>query len=534
MSRRGKRRGAVTPPVAVDNSSGGDYMDAYLDGLKSGGFYFLNPQILNDAQKGINAFDGLSITYDDVAQMVMSPHRFEGQLRKLSYAFYHTVSIYRQLIDFRSALLDYSWEPILIRKDGLPITPEEFASDAFKRDYARVERFFARFDVKREFRKVLFNCLLYDTCYMSLREYGDHLYLQELPASYCMIDANSYLGYLFSFDLSYFTLPGSDITGYSPAVQAQYAEVVKVMGTAGAPYQPHLPDRSGSWVYWHPMTPDDGWVFKFNTAYAGSIPPTLDAFLDYTKIDKYKDLEDKKKALESYKLIMGTVPRLQNSRAGARADSFAISGTQLKELNQALASGLKVDFRAVPFEDLEAFEFNPGSSEDNLLQTELATIAKNSGLADAVQVGGSSVSALNLYKSVTAAQVAQAMYPQFSAFVEYHLNKVLKKYRVQVRFSGTLFDREDRMKQAQTQMERGLITPSVLSVFGYTPTQAANGIGLMHAAGFPAMLTPVQTASTMSGGEAENGRAALSDDDLSDAGEQTRDSGGNIEKGGSL
>lgn len=79
--------------------------------------------------------------------------------------------------------------------------------------------FFNCFDVKREFRKVLFNILLYDTYYTSVRTYDDHIYLQELPSKHCIIDSTSYLGYLFSFDLSYFTNSGVDINGYSPALR---------------------------------------------------------------------------------------------------------------------------------------------------------------------------------------------------------------------------------------------------------------------------------------------------------------------------
>lgn len=48
------------------------------------------------------------------------------------------------------------------------------------------------------------------------------------------------------------------------------------------------------------MSPDDSWVFKYNDGFAGSVPPVLDMLLDYSKIDKFKDLEETKK---NWKLI---------------------------------------------------------------------------------------------------------------------------------------------------------------------------------------------------------------------------------------
>lgn len=54
--------------------------------------------------------------------------------------------------------------------------------------------------VKSSFNFSVYLTILYDTYYTSMRTYDGHMYLQELPSKYCMIDATSYLGYLFSFD----------------------------------------------------------------------------------------------------------------------------------------------------------------------------------------------------------------------------------------------------------------------------------------------------------------------------------------------
>ena len=336
--------------LADDLSYCTEFLKAYNTQSYSGQNYMLSPHLLNSTLKSLN-MDGYNFSTEQIRKMVMSPHNFEQELRKLSYFYYNAISIYRRTIEYRSILLDFDWEPTPYKLDGKPISQSDIKSYVFKRDFAEMSKFFNSFDVKQEFSKVLFNILLYDTYYTSTREHDGHIYLQELPSTHCMIDANSYLGYLFSFDLSYFMNSGVDINAYSPSLRKKYGEVLRLKQNT---YNPNLPQRNGSWVYWYGMLPDDAWVFKFNNNFAGSVPPLLDMLIDYSKIDKFKELEDIKKQLEAYKVIFATVPRLTNNRSGSKTDDFAISSKELGKFVAAVKQtlGIGVDFKAAPLEGL--------------------------------------------------------------------------------------------------------------------------------------------------------------------------------------
>ena len=94
-----------------------------------------------------------------------------------------------------------------------------------------------------------------------------------------------------------------------------------------------------------------------------------------------------------------------------------------------------------------------------------------------------------------------------------------------------MFDREDRRKAANEDMERGIITPAIFSSRGIQITDAANTMNFMHGLGFPQSFTPIQTASTMSSEDKKSsGRTKLSDDQITDSGEQTRNIGANEDK----
>lgn len=505
-----------------------DFLQSYKATTYSGQHLLLSPQILNNILKGRNMESQL-FTTDEIKKMIMSPHRFENELRKLALHFYNSIPIYKQLIKLNSSILDFDWEVIPYKKDGKPISAEEFNSNRYKSDYAILSKFFNNFNVRKEFQKVWYNMLMFDAYYTMKREYDGHIYLQEMPSNFSIIDADSYLGYLYAFDLSYFTNRGIDINAYHPILRKKYNEVINMRDID---YNPNLPQRNGSWVYWYPIHPDHGWVFKLNNNFAGVVPPYLDMFTDYNKLDKYKNLEEQIKELESYKVIFATVPRLTNNRSGNKVDDFAISSTELGKFVAAVKQTLNgVDFKAAPLENFKAFDFTPNASDKDLLATEVSNMLKESGLADAVMIGGNSVSALNLYKT-TLSEFAKQAYIQFTNFCEYHINKETKKFKFKIKFVGTIFDREERFNNANADMERGIITSSIFSSRHIQPTDFNNAVGFMHSIGMPDMLTPIKTASTMSSAEKDSiGRSKLAEGELTDAGEYTRDSGSNIEKG---
>jgi hypothetical protein len=520
---------AVKESTQINNTSYvSDYIKAFNSQYGHGQNFLLSPQLLNTHLKNINMNGVDHVTQEDIERMITAPHLFEEQLRRLSFKFYNEIPIYRKYIELCSAILDFDWEPIPYLEDGTPMTSADFNSRKFKKDYAIMTQFFNKFNVKAEFPKVVWNMCLYDTYYTSIREYDNHIYLQELPAQYSQIDATSYLGYMFSFDVSYFTNVGVDINSYSPDLRRKYNNALQ---SNDLNYNPNLPQRNGSWVYWYPMVPDDSWVFKYNKGFAGSVPPVLGMLSDYNKTGKFKDLEEIKKELEAYKVIFASVPRMKTGKMGNKQDDFAISATELGKFVATVKDSLKVDFKAAPLEDFKAFDFSPSASEADLLATEVSNMMKETGLADAVLIGGNSVSSNNLYKETLSA-ILKELYPQFSAFCEYQINKNTEKYKFKIKFVGTIFDREDRRKTSNEDMERGIITPSIFSARGIQLTDVNNMMGFMNYLGIPNKFTPIKTASTMSSKEKESvGRTRKSESSLTDSGEQTRDIAANEAKG---
>ena len=486
-----------------------------------GNTYMLSPQMLNTNLKDINMISSC-FSPEQIRRMVMQPHNYEEELRKLSFYNFNTIGVYKQIINLWSKMLTFDWDPIPYKSDGHPISSSEFHSNEYKHDFAVLSKFFNCFEAKNEFSKVLWNLCMYDTYFISLREFEDHIYLQELPHSHCMIDADSYLGYLFSFDMSYFMNSGVDINAYSPTIKKLYS---KALSNRKLNYRPNMPHRNGKWVHWTPMHPDDAYVFKFNRQFAGSVPPLLSSMIDYSKIDKYKELEDIKKELETYKVVFATVPRLTNNKTGNKADDFAISATELGKFVATVKETLgKIDFKAAPLENFKAFDFSPSANEANLLNTELKNIMLQSGTTDALSMTQTvNMASVGIYKLFNSSIISD-LYGQFSNFCEYHINKKCKKFKWKIKFEGTIFDKEDRVKQSNTDMQNGIITSRIFTSRGIQITDSQNMINMMYAMGYPDNLKPIQTASTMSNNEKSEpqGRNRKDESELSDSGAATR------------
>lgn len=108
--------------------------------MYSGENYMLTPQLLNFTLKDVN-MNSASFSYEEIQRMVMAPHEFEQELRKLSYYFYNTVSIYKRYIQFLNSILVFDWEPIPYLPNGKPISATDFSSKTFKADYAVMSKF---------------------------------------------------------------------------------------------------------------------------------------------------------------------------------------------------------------------------------------------------------------------------------------------------------------------------------------------------------------------------------------------------------
>jgi hypothetical protein len=287
--------------------------------------------------------------------------------------------------------------------------------------------------------------------------------------------------------------------------------------------------RNGQWMYWQQISPDNGWVFKFDYIFAGLVPPFLGMFVDAIDIDTFKQLQKDKAFLDVYKIIMGTVPRHKDNKTNNQKDDFAIDANTLSSFIQLVKTGLpsQVDFKAVPLENLTSFDFENSTTEKNISGTAIKNFYRNSG-AESSMFGADRPNASTVKASTRTDQAfVEQVYSQFQMFLNYQLNKVTKKYKFSVKLSGTIFDEQDRFDNQMSLLSNGIITPELPSALHMTERELRNGLSMMVSLGYPDMFKPVQTSSTLSDKNNAGGRPQKKE--VKESGEITRDEGSNEE-----
>jgi len=499
-----------------------EYMTG-LTGLNSS--YILNPYTQNQFLKNVN-MNPMFQNRDEVEKMVYNPKSNEVGLRRLSQHLYNTQTPYKRLLHYFSDMLTWDYDIIPINATG-----EEMKSKKFQTDSDMVWNFFNRFNHKKEFRKILLGMMQEDGQYVYWRDGIDYDTLQLMSSDYSLIDADSELGYLYSFNMLYFQQLGVDISGFAPEFKKYYRNLINWQSNKSqyAPMDARVENKAGQWCYWQQLPPEKAWIFKFSEQFAGLVPPFLGIFIDVGEIDSYKQLQKTKTQLEVYKMIFATIPRnaAGTGKNGNTRDDFALSADSLGKFSKLINSNLPngVKFNMIPSESITAVDFAATENKTDIIGSTMKNFYRASG-ADQALFNSEKPNASTMKASTRIdSAFMEDVYPQFERFCEYHINRMTKKYKFKIKFVGTIFDQEERKAEAITLAQNGIITTKLASSQGLNPKQLVQNMDLMKSFGFPDILTPIQTANTLS---KENGRPTQKEVDT--AGEVTRDAGSNLER----
>jgi hypothetical protein len=504
-----------------------NYAQEFAKGLNQMNSYLFNPLITNQALKKIN-MNPIAQTREDIKNIVSDPKLYEKQSRQLSEYLYNTQTPYKRLVHYFADMLKFE----------LSIYPtnaseEDLKSDKFKKDYDKIWLFLDNFNYKREFQKIVLGMMVEDGKFMYLRTDGSNYTLQEMPTDYCIIDAWSDLGWLYSFDLLYFQSIGVDINSFAPSFKRWYKEALEMqVKKINHPSIRAKQRNNGTWSYYKAMQPSDAWVFKFDYPFAGLVPPFLGIFLDAIDIDTFKGLFQTKTEIEAYKMIVGTVPRNKDNKGGNSKDDFAYHANTLAQFMTYVKNDLPpgLMFKALPLEDIKEFNFENSGTTHDVVGSAMKNFYRSSGtdqaLFNADKPNASSIKAATRMDSA----FVEIVYPQFATFIDFHINKLTKKFKFRTSFSGTIYDEEDRVSTAFMKLSSGIITPDIPAAFGMNEKQFRTGLQMMASFGYPEFFKPVQNANQMASNQV-GGRPPKKTEDLTGSGELTRDKDANNDGG---
>ena len=491
----------------------------------------LTPMLLNERMKEIslNPARATEALLDDA---LLDPKNSEQTLQSFSQDFEIISQPYKRLLGYLSNLLSFD-----LTYECINVKEEDYSKSTYRNDLDRVKEFFDRFDYRKEFAIAVSEMLRNEAFFCAPRFDFEQYVLQELPSSpnYTMITGRWDYGMLFSFNMYWFIQPGVDVDLYPDFFMKKYGEFWD--RNKRRKYDPSVPVESrglSSWVYWLDIPVDVGFMFKLNPAMAVRVPYFTGLFQDLVQQPVMRALQKNANMSTANRLILGEVGQLKEAQSKTK-DQFNISpgllGSFLALVKSAIGEAMKT--AALPLANVQGISF-PGETDlySTYLKTAMATSGVNTNL---IFTQDQKLTTTEAQLSVdTDIQLMTALYPQFEGFLNYHVNRFTKRYKFRFHFEGSHFfnNRQQRYDKALGLASLGIVLPQKIAAsLGMSPFEFQRQIEEAKASGFVEKLTPIVSGYQQSG---EAGRPKKADSDLTEEGDQTRSSGGNVGRGGKI
>jgi hypothetical protein len=214
------------------------------------------------------------------------------------------------------------------------------------------------------------------------------------------------------------------------------------------------------------------------------------------------------------------------------------------QLVKTAISNESVKIASLPLEEVKTIQFE---TDNDIYASYLRTTLGSSGINSNL-IFNSNVKANAIETQLSASVdefISTSVYGQFNRFMEYQINKRTKNYKFNIHFEGSNFylDRDRRLKTQMTLLDKGIANPQkIAAAIGQNPFVFQEQLDSARAQGWIDNLTPIlsqvmQNQPGQSSGknpDSTGGRPRKDESELTDEGEQTRQDGGNLSKGGKI
>lgn len=523
------------------------FANALYSGMSGFGYY--NPFTQEQNLIALNN-DPLIPTYESILSALESNPMDAKTLCGYSEFMEVFDSIYGRTLKYLNSLMsiDLYWTVENIKD------VKEYKSNEYKNDLRRLYKFLDAFDYKQEFRKVTKECLRKETVFTCFRDSheidtpididsketvskikkNEKFGIQILPQRYCKLTGyydNSQL--LFDFDYTYFTKGTTDLDLYAPSFKRDFNEV---LDKDNPKYNPanQINNRTGQFALWHQTSPIDGcYAFKTDISNFRQTPPLASLMKNCFRNTDVEQLQYDKDMISARAFIFGAIQLFDNAKSGTQKNQFAIDPNTLGTMMALIAKGVKKNVQpvAMPTGDNkfdEYQDYNPDMYENKLVSS-----AGQGVSASSLIYTDQKMMQFEMQQAVETdfTGIADAMYPQFEAFLNYFVNRKMSKYKFNFTVTGCnrLFYRESKQKQLEQMFANGLIPniSYISSVYGIRPQDFDRMLDESHNCGLTDKLTMLMNKNTMAMGNKNQskpvGNPIKDTSNLADGGSISRD-----------
>jgi hypothetical protein len=258
------------------------------------------------------------------------------------------------------------------------------------------------------------------------------------------------------------------------------------------------------------------------------LPFLLGIFTMLMDCEDYTDMMADKTALENYKLLVSKIPLMD----GDNVDDFKLSLEITEAFQDMLDEILPANVGAVrsPMDlDVISFERSNTTDDTDMLAQSIENVFNNCGASQLVVAGGSSTNSIGLKQAIANdASLTFTWVSRLESNFNYWLSQngydgyIFKFHR------ETWYNKDEYVSQLKDSATLGNNPMLYLTALDQTPYEVECGLRMTMYSGVRDLLIPLKSSYTdQSNGTDEGGAPTKSDEEISEAGIETRDSGKN-------
>ena len=451
-----------------------------------------------------------TISKEDLRQYLENPTNYEVQLRNISWYLITRSQIYYRLIKYYSNMF---------RLDARSVIPpfsltEENDKDSILESYQSTLEILEKMNLQYEFLKVYCNCLIQDVFYgvVYFDENSDQktsMFFLPLPADYCRIQGIFPNGnFAFAMDMSYFK---------------RNKELLEIWGEPFTSMQKEYEKTGVKYV----LCPQEYSVcLKFRAEDTEMIlPPFAGLFSALLGLQELEDIQAIASEQEIYKLLVATIPLINGAD---NPDEFAVNPQlavdYFNKLVDALPNYTDAIITPIPI-DYVSFNNDTVASDVTKVQNATKTVLNTAGGSQVlnsatINNSSSAEAALKLDTEFAISSLLPQTEMWVNYFISLYVNNASRVKFFEVSTYTAKQFRQELLENASNGLPNKLAIAS-MSGFSELDTLSLNFLE-EEIFGLSEKLKPLSSSFTQTGNNKSGGQEK-DIDELSDAGERTRD-----------
>ena len=476
--------------------------------------WFNNPMWQNEILKEIST---LSKKYkrDDVLTWLENYKFHEQELMELNQYLLNSSQHFRRVADYFIEMLTFNYVLLPVDSD---LTEKEIDSPAFKKCYKSSKKWFEKFNVQDEGKRVFRNIMEEDVAFYYKREDVDKITFQRLPSAWCKIVNRNAYGFTYAFNFMFFWRLGINIKDYPPEFEKYINDIEEGKR------------KDNYYAYWVTLDAEKAVAFKFNEETGIIKSPFMGLFLDVLEISEYKNLIKSRSVLDNVLLLTQKIP--MNDKSGKKND-FMIELEYVKSFQENIAKGLPQGVKVIssPMElNAQKLDGGSGQSKQSIVGIAEDAFYQSGGVAQSL-FGSKDNKNIGILQSIKVDESwVLRFYRQFERWINFQLRLIGGKYRFKVWFPDiTLYNASDKADMFLKASQYGFPPQLLFCALGATPNDYDNMSMMSKVYKIIENMIPLQSSHTQNGND-EGGTPKKKESDLTPSGQETRANGDNIGK----